>query len=133
MPYDDIPTENAPALAPRVDEYQFEIDLQGIHPDGNPRSTLDDLDIFSPDGGKNNTDLLNYLDRIVTKVTLRGEVLVARKTIKEDYEEDGETKTRERVEEQVEGVRGKQIPYIVLKRLLQGVNAAIQKANNAKN
>jgi len=25
MPYDDIPTENAPALAPRVDEYLFEI------------------------------------------------------------------------------------------------------------
>ena len=44
MPYDDIPTENAPALAPRVDEYLFEIDLAGTHPDGNPRSTLDDLD-----------------------------------------------------------------------------------------
>ena len=52
MPYDDIPTENAPALAPRVDDYLFEIDLAGIHPDGNPRSTLDDLDLFSPDGGK---------------------------------------------------------------------------------
>ena len=133
MPYDNVPTDNAPALAPRIDEYLFEIDLAGTHPDGNPRSTLDDLDLFSPDGGKSNTDLLNYLDRVVTKVTLRGETLLTRKTIKEEYEEDGETKTRERVEEYIEGVRGKNIPYPVLKRLMQGVNTAIQKANNAKN
>lgn len=133
MPYDDIPTENAPALAPRVDEYLFEIDLQGMHPDGDPRSTLDDLDLFSPDGGKSNTDLLNYLDRVVTKVTLRGQTLLTRKAIKEEYEEDGETKTREQVEERVEGVRGKKIPLPVLQRLLRAVNASIQKANNAKN
>ena len=133
MPYDDIPTENAPALAPRVDEYLFEIDLQGAHPDGDPRSTLDDLDLFSTDGGKTNTDLLNFFDRVVTKVTLRGEVLVARKVTQEEYDDDGETKTRERVEEYIEGVRGKNIPYPVLKRLMQGVNTAIQKANNAKN
>ena len=133
MPYDDIPTENAPALAPRVDEYLFEIDLQGVHPDGDPRSTLDDLDLFSTDGGKTNTDLLNFFDRVVTKVTLRGEVLVARKVTQEEYDDDGETKTREHVEERVEGVRGKKIPLVVLQRLLRAVNASIQKANNAKN
>jgi len=133
MPYDNVPTENAPALAPSIGEYLFEIDLAGTHPDGNPRSTIDDLDLFSPDGGKSNTDLLNYLDRVVTKVTLRGQTLLTRKAIKEEYEEDGETKTRERVEEYIEGVRGKNIPYPVLKRLMQGVNTAIQKANNAKN
>jgi hypothetical protein len=93
----------------------------------------EDVDLFSPDGGKSNTDLLNYLDRVVTKVTLRGQTLLTRKAIKEEYEEDGETKTRERVEEYIEGVRGKNIPYPVLKRLMQGVNTAIQKANNAKN
>jgi hypothetical protein len=77
--------------------------------------------------------LLNFFDRVVTKVTLRGEVLITRKVTQEEYEEDGETKTREQVEERVEGVRGKKIPLPVLQRLLRAVNASIQKANNAKN
>lgn len=134
MPYEkNVPTENAPALPARVDEYHFEVDVHGLLPDGTPRSTLDDLDIFSPDGGATNTVLLNYLDRVVVKVTLRGEVMVSRIKVKETYDEEGETRTRERVEERVEGVRGKNIPYAVLKRLMQSVDAAMKKAGSAGN
>ena len=114
MPYDDIPTENAPALAPRVDEYQFTVDIHGTLPDGTPRSTIDDLDIFSPDGGATNTKLLDYLDRVVVEVRCRGEIFTTA---------DG----------RVEGVRGKRIPFAVLKRLMQAVDAAMKQASNAGN
>lgn len=135
MPYEKnaIPAENAPALPVQASEYTFTVDLHGTLPDGTPRSTIDDLDIFSPDGGATNTVLLNYLDRVVVKVALRGEVLVSRINVKETYEEEGETKTRERVEERVEGVRGKNIPYAVLRRLMQDVDAAMKKAGSAGN
>lgn len=114
MPYDNVPETNAPALPSRVDDYAFAVDIHGTLPDGTPRSTIDDLDIFSPDGGATNTKLLDYLDRVVVEVRYRGEVLTT-------------------VDGRVEGVRGKRIPFAVLKRLMQAVDAAMKQAGNAGN
>jgi hypothetical protein len=134
MPYENVPTTNAPPIPPRPDEYTFTFDISGFLPDGvTPRSTIDDLDMFSPENQTSNKQMLDYLDRVVTRVTLRGEQLVTRTTVKETYEEGGETKERDRIVEAVEGVRGKGIPYVALKQLMAGIGEALKEANNPGN
>ena len=135
MPYDKdkIPAEAAPAIPAQPGEYIFTVDITGNLPDGSPRATIDDLDMFDAEAKVGNRQMLDFLDRVVTKVVFRGEALVTRKTVKEPYEEDGKTKERERVEESVEGVRGKNIPYGAIKRIFEAVGAAMKEANNAGN
>jgi hypothetical protein len=133
MPYENVPTENAPALAPRADEYAFTIDLTGTLPDGSPRATIDDLDMFDAETRTGNKQMLDFLDRVVTSVTFRGTPLMTRIVTKESYEEGGETKEREHVEERAEGVRGKGIGYVALKKLFAAVGEAMKDASNAKN
>lgn len=77
--------------------------------------------------------MLDFLDRVVVKVELRGQQIFTRKVIKEPYEEDGETKERERIEELPEGVRGKKIPLDKLKMLMDAVGEAMNRMNNPKN
>jgi len=125
MAYENTPTENAPAVPVQADEYSFTYTLDGVLPDGTRRSTIDDLDLFSAENNTSNKQILDFLDRVVTKVVLRGEILHTRKTIK-----DGE---EERVEIRTEGVRGKAIPLTCLLRLMEGVGAAMREANNPKN
>jgi hypothetical protein len=62
--------------------------------------------------------MLDFLDRVVTKVTLRGETLVTRIPT-----ENGG------VEERVEGVRGKGIAYPALKKIFEAVGAAMKDMN----
>ncbi len=133
MPYENVPTENALALPVQANEYTFTIDLHGTLPDGTPRSTIDDLDMFDAESKVGNKQLLDFLDRVVVKVVLRGETLVTRKTVQETYEENGESKTRDQVIEIVDGVRGKGIPYDGLKRIFAAVGQAMKEANNAGN
>ena len=133
MPYENTPTENAPALPVQANEYSFTIDITGNLPDGSPRATIDDLDMFDAETQTSNKQMLDFLDRVVTKVVFRGAALVTHKTIKEPYEEDGETKERDLVIDVIEGVRGKGIPYGALKRIFQAVGAAMKEANNEKN
>lgn len=121
MPYENVPTENTPAIPARPDEYTFTFDIDGYLPDGTPRSTIDDLDLFSPDNTTTNKQILDYLDRVVTKVSRRGEQLYTRIP-----GENGE-------ELKAEGVRGKSIPYAALKRLMDGIGEAIKAASEAKN
>jgi len=118
MAYDNIPAENAPALPPRVDEYTFTVDLDGFHPDGNPRATIDDLALFDAKGTVGNIEMLDFLDRVVTRVELRGVPLVTRAA-------DGA--------EQLEGVRGKNVPFRALRRIFAAVGEAMKDANNPGN
>ena len=80
MPYDEIPTQNAPALEPRPDEYTFSYTFDGRLPpaaDGTPgkrRATIDDLELFSVEGADNKR-MLDFLDRVITDVQLRGRSL----------------------------------------------------------
>lgn len=104
MPYDNVPAENEPALAPRPDEYTFTFDITGMHPDGKPRSTIDDLDMFDVENKTGNKQMLDYLDRIVTDVKIKGESTGPK-------------------------VRGKGIPYACLKQLMTGVGETIKAAN----
>jgi hypothetical protein len=108
MPYENVPTENAPAIPARSDEYTFSFDITGIHPDGKPYSTIDDLDMFDADSKTGNRKMLDYLDRIVTDVKIKGESTGPK-------------------------VRGKGIPYACLKDLMAGVGKTIQAANDTKN
>jgi hypothetical protein len=108
MPYENVPTENAPAIPARPDEYQFRFQITGIHPDGKPYSTIDDLDMFSPESKTTNTQMLDYLDRIVTDVRIKGESTGPK-------------------------VRGKGIPYECLKQLMAGVGETIKQANESGN
>jgi hypothetical protein len=108
MPYEDVPTENARPIPPRADEFTFTFNITDIHPDGKPYSTIDDLDLFSAETQTSNTRLLDYLDRIVTDVKIKGESTGP-------------------------GVRGKGIPYPCLKRLMTGVGETIKRANDAGN
>jgi hypothetical protein len=121
MPYENVPAENAPAIPARPDEYTFTFDIDGYLPDGSPRSTIDDLDLFSPESKTTNTQMLDYLDRVVTKVACRGEQLFTRVP-----SEDGEAL-------KAEGVRGKGIPYAALKQLMAGIGEAIKASSDAKN
>jgi hypothetical protein len=120
MPYDDknIPSENAPAPPAQAEAYGFTISLDGTLPDGSPRSTIDDLDMFDAESKTGNKQMLDFLDRVVTKVTLRGETLITRIPT-----EDGG------VEERVEGVRGKGIAYPALKKIFEAVGAAMKDMN----
>lgn len=123
MPYDGVPTENAPANTNGA--YDFKVDMN--------RATVDDLEMFDSGVKIGNRATLDFLDRIVVEVTLNGKTLLTRKTIKETYEEDGEKKERERVEERVEGVRGKNIPYPKLSQIWESVGAAMKEINDQKN
>jgi hypothetical protein len=126
MPYENVPTTNAPPIPPRADEYTFTFDITGFLPDGvTPRSTIDDLDMFSPENATSNKQMLDYLDRIVTKVTLRGQQLFT--TIHHAGDGDGFD------EQRAEGVRGKNIPYVALKSLMAGVGETIKEANDPGN
>src|SRR5262249_44805266 len=122
---ENIPTENAPAIPPSAGEYTFTFDIEGYLADGTPRSTIDDLDLFSPENRTTNKQILDYLDRVVTKVTLRGEQVFTRVTVGE-----GE---QAHVELRAEGVRGKNIPYVALKRLMEGIGETLKEANNPGN
>ena len=124
MPYDNVPTENAPAIPARPDEYTFSFDIDGYLPDGSPRSTIDDLDLFSPENSTTNKQILDYLDRVVTKVSRRGEQLFTRRPVPVDKGEEP------RFEMIAEGVRGKQIPYDCLMNLMRGIGQAIKDAQN---
>ena len=99
MPYDEIPTENAPALPVRADEWTFKFSLDA--------ATIDDLDLFSAENSTSNKQMLDFLDRVVTDVAVQGE-------------------------SQGAGVRGKGVPYACLKRLMEGVGAAMKDANDPK-
>lgn len=133
MPYENVPATNAPPIPVQIGEFGYEADITGIHLDGFPRATIDDLGMFDPGAKVGNLQLLAFLDRVIVRVTFRGEPLLSRKSIKESYEEDGETKERERIEEHVEGVTGKRIPYGELPKIFQAVGAAMKAANNAGN
>lgn len=125
MPYENVPTENTPALPPRADEYQFAISIDGTLANGEPRATIDDLALFDPSAQTNTIAMLDFLDRVVVRVTLRGEVLTTPVAVK-----DGDT---ERVDQQVEGVRGKKIPIKVLRSLYTTVGNALRESQNAGN
>jgi len=126
MPYENVPTENAPPIPPRSDEYTFTFDIEGFLPDGiTPRSTIDDLDMFSPENQTSNSQMLDYLDRVVMKVALRGAQLFT--TVHHSDDGDGYDELR------AEGVRGKGIPYVALKRLMAGIGEALKEANNPGN
>lgn len=126
MPYENIPETNAPPIPPRPDEYTFTFDITGFLPDGvTPRSTIDDLDLFSPESQTSNKQMLDYLDRVVTKVTLRGAQLFT--TVHHSDDGDGYDEMR------AEGVRGKGIPYVALKALMERTGEVIKAANDAKN
>ena len=99
MPYENPPTENAPALPVRADEWTFKFSLDA--------ATIDDLDLFSPENNTSNKQMLDFLDRVVTDVAVQGE-------------------------SQGAGVRGKGVPYACLKRLMEGVGAAMKDANDPK-
>ena len=126
MPYENPPAENAPALPVRTDEWTFKFDLEGTFADGTPRSTVYDLDLFSTENNTSNKQMLDFLDRVVTKVERRGEVVTTKVPIKDDKGEIVRT------DERVEGVRGKNIPYACLKRLMEGVGTAMKEANDPK-
>src|SRR5581483_356463 len=117
MPYEKVPAENAPAIPAQPGEYIFTVDITGNLPDGSPRATIDDLDMFDAEAKVGNRHMLDFLDRVVTKVVFRGETLVTRKTVK-----DGDD---ERVTETPEGVRGKGIPYAAIKRIFEAVGTAM--------
>lgn len=124
--HENIPTENAPPIPPRADEYTFTFDIEGFLADGiTPRSTIDDLDLFSPENQTSNKQMLDYLDRIVTKVVLRGTQVFTTVHVSDDG--DGHDVQR------AEGVRGKNIPYGALKSLMAGVGETIKRANDAGN
>jgi len=134
MPYDDTPTENAPALPAQPGEYTFSYDLAGRLPDGSPRSTIDDLDLFSPDSGTTNKDMMDFLDRVVTKVTFRGEPVIGRVKVKKiTQDEDGDDRTETIIEERVEGVRGKGLPHECFPQLMKGIGRQIRDLYNPKN
>ncbi len=63
MPYENVPTENAPALSEHG-AYAFHIDLN--------HATIDDLDLFDADSKTGNRQMLDFLDRIVADVSLNG-------------------------------------------------------------
>jgi hypothetical protein len=69
MPYENIPTENAPALSEHG-AYEFRIDLN--------RATIDDLDLFDAGSKTGNREMLDFLDRVVADVSLNGVSLGAR-------------------------------------------------------
>lgn len=133
MPYDEVPATNAAAVPVQADEYSFTFTLDGTLPDGTPRSTIDDLDLFSAENNTSNKQMLDFLDRVVTKTVLRGERLIGRRTVKETHQDNGKTEERERVEEFPEGVRYRKIPLTCLLRLMEGVGTAMREANNPKN
>lgn len=122
MAYENVPAANAPALAPRVDEYKFTIDIDGTLSNGEPRATIDDLDLFDTTAKTSTVALLDFLDRVVVRVTLRDQVLTTPITV-----QDGG------VEQRVEGVRGKKIPFKVLKHLYTTVGEAMKESQNAGN
>jgi hypothetical protein len=64
MPYDNVPTDNAPALPPT---WEFTVDLS--------RATIDDLDLFDASTQTSNKEMLDYLDRIIKDVQRNGESL----------------------------------------------------------
>jgi hypothetical protein len=121
MPYENIPETNAPPIPAQAEAYGFTISLDGTLPDGSPRATVDDLDLFDAESKTGNKQMLDFLDRVVTKVTLRGETLVSRITVM-----DGD---QGRIEERVEGVRGKGIAYPALKKIFEAVGAAMKDMN----
>ena len=125
MPYDNVPEQNAPAIPARPDEYTFTFDIEGTFSDGTPRSTIDDLDLFSPESKTTNTQILDYLDRVVTKVACRGEQMFTRIQVGEGEDRHEELRA--------EGVRGKVIPYIALKQLMAGIGEAMKAASDVKN
>jgi hypothetical protein len=57
MAYENIPAENAPALAP---VWAFTVDME--------RATIDDLEIFDPEVKTGTGVMLEFLDRVVTNV-----------------------------------------------------------------
>ena len=65
MPYENPPTENAPALPIRADEWTFKFSLDA--------ATIDDLDLFSAENSTSNKQMLDFLDRVVTDVAVQGE------------------------------------------------------------
>jgi hypothetical protein len=69
------------------------------------KATIDDLDLFSAENSTSNKQMLDFLDRVVTDVAVHGE-------------------------SQGAGVRGKGVPYTCLKRLMEGVGAAMKDANS---
>ncbi len=124
MPYENIPTENAPALSADPNAYGFTVTLDGFLSNGMPRATIDDLDMFDAETKTSNKQMLDFLDRVVTRVTLRGEQLFSHVPAGEDGSEIGL---------RAEGVRGKNIAYPALKRIFEAVGAAMKEQNDAKN
>ena len=113
MPYDEIPTENAPALEPQPDEYTFTFTFNGRLPpneDGTPgkrRTSLDDLELFSTEGADNKR-MLDFLDRVITDVQLRGRSLGP-------------------------GVRKHDLPHECFQSLMKGVGEQLKAIYNPKN
>jgi hypothetical protein len=101
MPYENTPTENAPALrAQQPADFAYTLDLM--------RADVDDMDLFDSEAGKGTKAMLDFLDRVVTDVKLRGDSLGA-------------------------GVRGKGIPLPFLRDLMTQVGDALKESQNAKN
>ena len=66
MPYENVPTENAPApISHDFDDYKFKIDFW--------RATLDDMALFDTDVRTSAAQMFEFLDRVVVQYTYRGE------------------------------------------------------------
>ena len=114
MPYDQVPPKTHPALPARIDEYQFTADIHGACQTVRRARPLMISIFFSPDGGATNTKLLG----LPRSGSSRG--ALPRRNIHDGGWSGG-------------GVRGKRIPFAVLKRLMQTVDAAMKQASNAGN
>jgi hypothetical protein len=66
MPYENVPTENAQSpISHDFDDYVFSIDFW--------RATLDDMALFDTETKTTTAQLFDFLDRVVTNYTYRGE------------------------------------------------------------
>jgi hypothetical protein len=117
MPYDDLP-EVAPTPLPRPDEYNWKVDLTGTMTVPGPdedsppvlmrRSTIDDLDLFSPETKTSNKQMMDFLDRVIADVTVRGRSLGPK-------------------------VRGHSIPHECFSRMMEDVGGKIKELYNPGN